>query len=45
MMRIVDWLSREFPVLVEDSPNIAPLYYLDRKTGEGLFGPCKHGTG
>ncbi|WP_320931257.1 hypothetical protein [Hungatella sp.] len=38
MMRIVDWLSKgEFPVLVEDSPNIAPLYYLDRKTGEGLL--------
>lgn len=34
----------EFPVLVEDSPNIAPLYYLDRKQ-EKVFGPCKHGTG
>ena len=38
MMRIVEWLSKgTFPVLVEDSPNIAPFYYSDRETGEGLL--------
>ena len=38
MMRIVEWLSKgTFPVLVEDSPNLAPFYYSDRETGEGLL--------